>query len=34
MDAIDAALVDFDTSPLKLLAASAVPFEPALKEPD
>ncbi len=32
MDAIDAALVDFDTSTLKLIAASAVPFEPALKE--
>ena len=30
MDAIDAALVDF--SPLSLAAASAVPFEPALKE--
>jgi 1,6-anhydro-N-acetylmuramate kinase len=32
MDAIDAALVDFDVSPLSLIAASAVPFEPALKE--
>ena len=31
MDAIDAALVDFDTSPLSLLAASAEPFEPGLK---
>jgi anhydro-N-acetylmuramic acid kinase len=31
MDAIDAALVDFDTSPLTLLAASAEPFEPGLK---
>jgi len=31
MDAIDAALADFDTSPLSLLAASAVPFEPELK---
>lgn len=32
MDAIDAALVDFDVSPLSLVAASAVPFEAALKE--
>jgi anhydro-N-acetylmuramic acid kinase len=32
MDAIDAALVDFEVSPLSLIAASAVPFEPALKE--
>ena len=32
MDAIDAALADFDVSPLSLIAASAVPFEPALKE--
>jgi anhydro-N-acetylmuramic acid kinase len=31
MDAIDAALVDFDTSPLSLVAASAEPFEPELK---
>jgi anhydro-N-acetylmuramic acid kinase len=31
LDAIDAALVDFDTSPLSLLAASAEPFEPGLK---
>jgi anhydro-N-acetylmuramic acid kinase len=31
MDAIDAALVDFDTSPLSLLAASATPFDPQLK---
>jgi anhydro-N-acetylmuramic acid kinase len=31
MDAIDAALIDFDTSPLTLLAASAEPFEPGLK---
>jgi anhydro-N-acetylmuramic acid kinase len=32
LDAIDAALMDFDVSPLSLIAASAVPFEPALKE--
>jgi anhydro-N-acetylmuramic acid kinase len=32
MDAIDAALVDFDASPLTLVAASAAPFEPALKD--
>jgi anhydro-N-acetylmuramic acid kinase len=32
MDAIDAALADFDVSPLSLIAASAVPFEPELKE--
>jgi anhydro-N-acetylmuramic acid kinase len=32
MDAIDAALVDFDVSPLSLIAASALPFEPALNE--
>jgi anhydro-N-acetylmuramic acid kinase len=31
MDAIDAALVDFDVSPLSLIAASATPFEPGLK---
>jgi len=31
MDAIDAALVDFDTSPLSLVAANALPFEPGLK---
>lgn len=31
MDAIDAALVDFDDAPLSLLAASAEPFEPGLK---
>jgi anhydro-N-acetylmuramic acid kinase len=31
MDAIDAALVDFDASPLALVAASAEPFEPGLK---
>jgi anhydro-N-acetylmuramic acid kinase len=31
LDAIDAALVDFDTAPLSLLAASAEPFEPGLK---
>jgi anhydro-N-acetylmuramic acid kinase len=31
MDAIDAALVDFETSPLTLLAASAEPFEAGLK---
>jgi anhydro-N-acetylmuramic acid kinase len=30
MDAIDAVLVDFDTAPLSLVAASATPFEPAL----
>lgn len=32
MDAIDAALVDFDVSPLSLIAASALPFEPGLKD--
>lgn len=31
MDAIDAALVDFDTAPLRILAASATRFTPALK---
>jgi len=31
MDAIDAALVDFDGSPLGIMAASATPFEPTLK---
>lgn len=31
MDAIDAALVDFDTKPLKVVAASATPYDPALK---
>jgi anhydro-N-acetylmuramic acid kinase len=31
MDAIDAVLVDFDAAPLSLVAASATPFEPALK---
>jgi anhydro-N-acetylmuramic acid kinase len=31
MDAIDAALVDFDVSPLRVIAASATPFEAALK---
>ena len=28
MDAIDAALVDFDVAPLRILATSATPFEP------
>jgi len=32
MDAIDAALMDFDVSPLSLIAASAVPFEAPLKQ--
>ena len=32
MDAIDAALVDFDVTPLCIVAASATPFEPALKQ--
>jgi anhydro-N-acetylmuramic acid kinase len=32
MDAIDAALVDFDVTPLRILAATATPFEPALKQ--
>ena len=31
MDAIDAALVDFDVKPLRVVAASATAFEPALK---
>jgi anhydro-N-acetylmuramic acid kinase len=31
MDAIDAALVDFDTAPLRIIATSATPFEPTLK---
>jgi anhydro-N-acetylmuramic acid kinase len=31
MDAMDAALVDFDTSPLRIVAASATPFDPTLK---
>ncbi|HEX4151153.1 MAG TPA: anhydro-N-acetylmuramic acid kinase [Steroidobacteraceae bacterium] len=31
MDAVDAALVDFGASPLSLIAASAVPFDPELK---
>jgi anhydro-N-acetylmuramic acid kinase len=31
MDAIDAALVDFDVAPLSILATSATPFEPGLK---
>jgi anhydro-N-acetylmuramic acid kinase len=31
MDAIDAALVDFDAAPLRIIATSATPFEPALK---
>lgn len=31
MDAIDAALVDFDVAPLSIVAASATPFEPELK---
>jgi anhydro-N-acetylmuramic acid kinase len=31
MDAIDAALVDFDVSPLRIIATSATAFEPALK---
>jgi anhydro-N-acetylmuramic acid kinase len=32
MDAIDAALVDFDAKPLRIVAADATPFDPALKE--
>ncbi len=32
MDAIDASLVDFDAKPLRILASSATPFAPALKE--
>jgi len=31
MDAIDAALVDFDVAPLQVIATSATPFAPALK---
>ena len=31
MDAIDAALVDFDVKPLRIVAASATPFDPDLK---
>jgi anhydro-N-acetylmuramic acid kinase len=31
LDAIDAALVDFDVAPLRILATSATPFEPHLK---
>jgi anhydro-N-acetylmuramic acid kinase len=31
MDAIDAVLVDFDSAPLSLVAASATPFDPALE---
>jgi anhydro-N-acetylmuramic acid kinase len=31
MDAIDAALVDFDFAPLRIIATSATPFEPHLK---
>ncbi|MEO7208116.1 MAG: anhydro-N-acetylmuramic acid kinase [Steroidobacteraceae bacterium] len=31
MDAIDAALVDFDVAPLRIVASSATPFEPELK---
>jgi anhydro-N-acetylmuramic acid kinase len=31
MDAIDAALVDFDVVPLRIIATSATPFAPALK---
>jgi anhydro-N-acetylmuramic acid kinase len=31
MDAIDAALVDFDSSPLRIVACSATAFDPALK---
>jgi anhydro-N-acetylmuramic acid kinase len=31
MDAIDAALVDFDVEPLRVVAASATEFDPALK---
>jgi len=31
MDAIDAALVDFDVKPLRVVASSATPFDPALK---
>jgi anhydro-N-acetylmuramic acid kinase len=31
MDAIDAALVDFDVKPLRVVATSATPFDPVLK---
>jgi anhydro-N-acetylmuramic acid kinase len=31
MDAIDAALVDFNVAPLRIIATSATPFEPELK---
>jgi anhydro-N-acetylmuramic acid kinase len=31
MDAIDAALVDFDAAPLRVVAVSATPFDPPLK---
>jgi anhydro-N-acetylmuramic acid kinase len=31
MDAIDAALVDFDAAPLRVLAATATPYDPGLK---
>ncbi len=31
MDAIDAAIVDFDAAPLRILATGATPFEPELK---
>jgi anhydro-N-acetylmuramic acid kinase len=31
MDAIDAALVDFDVKPLRIIAAQATPFDPRLK---
>ena len=31
VDAIDAALVDFDESPLRIVAASATAFDPELK---
>ena len=32
MDAIDASLVDFDVSPLRIVASSATPFDPVLKQ--
>jgi anhydro-N-acetylmuramic acid kinase len=32
MDAIDAVLVDFGVTPLKIIAASATPFDPVLKQ--
>ena len=32
MDAIDASLVDFATAPLRIVASSATPFEPQLKQ--